>query len=327
MLSQTFGEFELIVVDDGSTDNTCDVLGRFGDRRVRRVRLGSRYGPSHARNVAISAARGRYIAILDADDLAYSNRLQTQVAYMEAHPEVGICGHVCHRITESGEVVGTVGCGLNTLESHWRLTFENCLVHSSIMLRHTVLVSSGVWYSARFPQAQDYDLYSRLRELSHVVALSETLGAWRYREGSATQSHRHEQEALALAVAQRNLAYALAQASIDVVHAPQLLAWYRGRCMKGPGLKLFLADVYLTLLRVYLSQHNGTSVDPVFLRRYAGIALRRIPMRAVMRPAFFRLVRKIACLPGCSSGGALAMVTKEGERRARLRARSLATRG
>lgn len=89
ILGQHFTDFELMIVDDGSTDRTSDILAAYAARDGRIVLLNNptRQGISAARNRALATARGRYVAITDADDLSYPSRLQKQVAFLDAHPE------------------------------------------------------------------------------------------------------------------------------------------------------------------------------------------------------------------------------------------------
>jgi glycosyltransferase involved in cell wall biosynthesis len=88
VLAQSFADFELIVVDDGSTDGTAQVVAGIGDRRLRVLRQAVNGGVVAARNVGFLAARGRYVAALDHDDLSHKERLARQAAYLDAHPGV-----------------------------------------------------------------------------------------------------------------------------------------------------------------------------------------------------------------------------------------------
>lgn len=92
MLAQSFEDFELLVVDDGSTDNTLALVQAVEDRRVRVERLPANMGRATARNMALGRARGRYLAWMDADDLSMPHRLEVQHAFLEAHPQIHICG-------------------------------------------------------------------------------------------------------------------------------------------------------------------------------------------------------------------------------------------
>lgn len=92
ILAQTFCDFELIVVDDASTDRTAEVLAEYSDSRIRVIRNPSNVGVGVARNRGLRLARGKYIAVHDADDASVPDRLAQQVAYFEAHPEVGLIG-------------------------------------------------------------------------------------------------------------------------------------------------------------------------------------------------------------------------------------------
>lgn len=92
ILAQSFEDFELLVVDDGSTDNTLALVQAVDDRRVRIERLPANMGRATARNLAMGRARGRYLAWMDADDLSLPHRLEVQHAFLEAHPQIHICG-------------------------------------------------------------------------------------------------------------------------------------------------------------------------------------------------------------------------------------------
>ncbi len=92
ILAQSFEDFELLVVDDGSTDNTLAIAQAVGDKRVRVERLPANKGRATARNMALGRARGRYLAWMDADDLSMPQRLEAQHAFLEAHPQIHICG-------------------------------------------------------------------------------------------------------------------------------------------------------------------------------------------------------------------------------------------
>ena len=93
VLDQTFTDFELIIIDDASTDATPEIIAQFDDARIVALRNAANLNAAGARNRGLEVAQGKYIAIADSDDICLPHRLEKQVAYLEAHPQVGVLGH------------------------------------------------------------------------------------------------------------------------------------------------------------------------------------------------------------------------------------------
>jgi glycosyltransferase involved in cell wall biosynthesis len=106
ILNQTFNDFELIIVDDCSTDNTVSIIKEIKDGRIRYVRNFANSGPAISRNVGNSMARGKYIAVIDADDIALPHRLASQFHYLESHPKIGLSGSFGEAISADGSKIG-----------------------------------------------------------------------------------------------------------------------------------------------------------------------------------------------------------------------------
>jgi len=159
--AQTFGDFELVVVDDGSTDDTRAILRAQTDPRVRLIEAGRNGGPVRARNRAVTEARGRYLAGLDQDDLCLPDRFARQVAYLDAHPDVTLVAGDARifnaRRTWSGSRVPVTTPAL--LE--WLLLIENPLVWSTVMARREGL-PPGEFTRPDMLYAEDFDLYHRV---------------------------------------------------------------------------------------------------------------------------------------------------------------------
>ncbi len=92
ILNQSFTDLELLIINDGSTDATLDIINQFKDPRIRLLSNDGNKGVAFTRNRSLQEARGVYFAILDSDDIAKPNRLEIQVNFMNAHPETAICG-------------------------------------------------------------------------------------------------------------------------------------------------------------------------------------------------------------------------------------------
>ena len=159
VLDQTCQDFELIVVDDGSTDHTEDLAEKFG--RAQFLRLEKNSGVSHARNYGLSFARGRYICFLDSDDLWKKSKLKNQVCWMESHPDC--------QISYTDEVWVRKGVRVNPMNKHkkyggdiFRYCLPLCIVSpSSAMLRTSLLKEVG-GFDESLEVCEDYDLWLRI---------------------------------------------------------------------------------------------------------------------------------------------------------------------
>src|SRR5262245_13527065 len=139
VLAQTAADLELIVIDDGSTDETADVLASMDDTRLRVERQPPR-GLTPSLNRALSLARAPLIARLDADDLAVPERLACQRRFLDAHPDVGLLGAAAREVDALGRQVGVVLPPEEDPAIRHALIRRNPFIHSSIMARRRVLL-------------------------------------------------------------------------------------------------------------------------------------------------------------------------------------------
>lgn len=186
--NQTFGDFECIVVDDGSTDETVSIAEDFvkQDSRFRLIRK-SREGVSAARNTALLHASGRYIAFLDADDVAYSHRFITQKRFLDKYSDIALVG-------TNAEVFGEdvpPSSKLVFLNSHEEilpmLTFTLEFLMSSIMLRREVIQHVGM-FDTRFHLAEDWEFLARIARLFRCANLDEFLVRYRRSHAQVTRT-------------------------------------------------------------------------------------------------------------------------------------------
>ncbi len=179
MTAQTFTDWELIIVDDGSTDATRSVAEAMadGDPRIRAISI-AHAGPGAARNVAIASARGRWIALLDSDDYAAPERLERQLAFAAAHPSVGLIGSHARRVASNGRAWGTWAPGPQTIEAFRGKRDAGELVyfvHSSVLVRRELMVAVG-GYPEDYPTGEDTALYNlRLAQHTDMLTLPEPL--------------------------------------------------------------------------------------------------------------------------------------------------------
>ncbi|HXJ80536.1 MAG TPA: glycosyltransferase [Candidatus Methylomirabilis sp.] len=187
VLDQTAGDLELIVIDDGSTDQTAALLGTFQDSRMR-VECQAPRGLTPSLNRAVTLARAPLLARLDADDLAMPERLARQRAFLDAHLDVGLLGTGARQIDASGREAGVVSPPESDAAIRRALIRRNPFVHSSVMVRRSVLAEAG-GYDESFTVAQDYDLWMRMSRITRLANLSAPLVVRRLLPGRVSAAH------------------------------------------------------------------------------------------------------------------------------------------
>lgn len=166
ILNQSLANFELIIIDDGSTDGSSEILQTYQDPRIRLVRNESNKGLARSLNKGIEMAKGKYVARMDADDIALPRRLEMQTEYMEKHPEVMVLGTAYEEFSSHG--THTVTPYLDHLQMHARLLFNPPIAHPTAMIRGSLLQDESFRYDPQYLRAQDYDLWSRMFSSSRM---------------------------------------------------------------------------------------------------------------------------------------------------------------
>jgi len=184
VLAQTFEDFEFILVDDGSTDDTWDVIQSYRERDERVVAICKKNtGLADSLNVGISQAKGAWIARLDADDVCEQTRLQEQVSYVRGNPAIILLGTGCVEIDERGDAVRThiYPSAHPTLVRHL-VRVQRFFPHSSAFYSRNAVRRQG-GYRTRIRRAEDWDLWLRLSEHGQLGCIERPLVRIRKHEG------------------------------------------------------------------------------------------------------------------------------------------------
>jgi len=172
VLSQTFTNIEVIIINDGSTDSTPIILDQFArrDSRIRIItnQMAQGYGGEKASNTAYKLAKGRYVAKLDADDIAHPTRLAKQVDFLEKNPDLFLTGTFLEIIDANGQVTSTREYPVTHRAIHRNYYYRNGIGHPSVMFRNGVI--EGDFYTLRFPALNDYYSFFCLMEAGHTMA-------------------------------------------------------------------------------------------------------------------------------------------------------------
>jgi glycosyltransferase involved in cell wall biosynthesis len=179
ILKQSFSNFELIIINDGSTDDSAEIITSFTDRRIKYIAQ-KNHGLAKTLNRGIALAKGKYIARQDQDDRSFPTRLAKQVTHLESHPDCGLVGTwatIWEETTDTGKVHRHPA---DDLTLRFELLFDNPFVHSSVMLRKTVFKTVGLYSTDPDRQPpEDYELWSRVVQKYQVANLPEVLHLYR----------------------------------------------------------------------------------------------------------------------------------------------------
>lgn len=219
VLAQSASDFELILVDDASTDNSGEIIAAVRDERLRYRRSDIQLNAAGARNLGLAEARGEFIAFLDADDAARPERFAVQLGFLRSRSDVSVVGSLIEAMDENGRPSGNGFVrSLAEEEIPSTLLFENCLALSSIMARRDALVS----FQPDFAPAEDYELWARLAAKTKFAIIPQQLTSYRV-HAAGVSSRQPEQMHNAV---DRVHAQQLARLRLEPspIHA-QLAAW------------------------------------------------------------------------------------------------------
>jgi GT2 family glycosyltransferase len=235
ILGQTLADFTLIVVDDGSTDETARYLASLRDARLRVLRNEPGQGQTRALNRALEASRSPYVARMDADDIAEPERLEKQLAYLKAHPEVSVLGTAVTIIDEDGAPTGAWQTPAAPACLGWQTTWRCPLCHPSVMVRADFIRGLG-GYDSRFEVAQDYDLWARVVAAGGKLAvLPERLLRYRMSASQMTARRRPVMDREVLEIAFRQTRWALQEPELPLEAVREMLRVYHGEPEPSPA--------------------------------------------------------------------------------------------
>jgi len=200
ILHQTFTNFEFIIIDDGSVDNTWNILCEYAaqDNRIVHRRNAINLGVVKSLNIGLELARGHYVARQDADDISLPERLAIQVDYLQHHPTVGVLGTACRLLQPDGQT-SIIQPSQTDTEIRWRLLFDSAFIHPTVVFRRSLIREKQLFYTGPV-HAEDYELWTRILKYTRGANLEKPLLIYRIHENSVSKSYRQKQAQMAASV-------------------------------------------------------------------------------------------------------------------------------
>lgn len=178
VLTQSFRDFEYLMINDGDPAAAVAIHNRYDDPRIRIINTPSPLGLSGSRNAGLHEARGELIAFIDSDDFCEPGRLESEIAFLRAHPDHVLVGSGLRFINERSETIGSRRYPENDEDIKTRIVVMNCIAQPSVMARRAALIEAG-GYTHDFPAAEDYDLWLRVARFGKFHNLPEELVSYR----------------------------------------------------------------------------------------------------------------------------------------------------
>jgi len=192
ILSQTLEDFEFLIIDDGSSDSSAEIINSFDDPRIKLVINKFNIGLARSLNRGLLLSSGEFIARMDADDISAASRFEKQIRFLEQHPEIDVCGSYISAFTNESKRIWTYPT--DPLEATCYLLFNAPVAHPVVMVRKESLQRHNLLYDPAYQAAQDYDLWARAIGLMQIANIEEVLLEYRLhdnqigRSGSGFQS-------------------------------------------------------------------------------------------------------------------------------------------
>lgn len=218
VLTQTHSDFEFLIINDGSDDDSVEIIQSFTDPRVHLVHNPQNLGIAESLNRGLTTARGLYVVRMDCDDICAPRRLETLFKFMQQHPEVGVCGSFLRTIDGDNQL-WKLPCDDRTIRC--RMLFESCIPHPSAIIRMEVINRFHLRYDANYERAEDYDFWSRCSAHTQLANYPQALLEYRVHARQIGSLYPEPQQQVADLVRKRELG------NLGVVATEQMLFIHR----------------------------------------------------------------------------------------------------
>jgi glycosyltransferase involved in cell wall biosynthesis len=259
LFAQSFRDFEIVAIDDGSVDDSYRIAASYRDARLRLHRQENQ-GLASTLNRAFSLARGRYIARQDADDIALPERLKRQVDFLDQNSDIFLLGTAAEIWEEHIRSPRQHNHPTDPTELAFAMLFDNFFVHSSVMLRREVFDAVGLYATSYERQPEDYELWSRVIRRFPCANLRDILQVYRECSGSICRSSPHQFRERVACLSAENLAFATGATQPSVQHN-QIASLNHGLLLSGACVSFEQLTAELTLAATLICDAHGRTAD------------------------------------------------------------------
>jgi glycosyltransferase involved in cell wall biosynthesis len=284
ILAQTYRDFELIVIDDASTDRSAEILAAYRDERIRVLRNETNRGLTVSLNVGLAAARGELIARQDADDRSHPRRLEEQVAFLDAHPDVAAVGAQARVIDSRGAWRRRLDerKPVSPLAVQFSLIFIAPMAHGAAMFRRAVVWDELRGYDESFRTSQDAELWSRMAERWQIANVDQALLDFRVHPASVSSTmYSKENVARLEAVLRRNAERLTGDAPLAAEWPPLWIAIMNPHAFPTPANAARAVGIVDRLRDRFVESHRAAWQDRGVRETYGTVMLHLAAFHAV----------------------------------------------
>lgn len=238
ILSQTFADFEFIIINDGSTDHSEQIIIAYKDPRIRYIKNETNLGLVHSLNHGLKISQGLYIARMDADDIAVNKRLQLQVHFLQNNHTIHMVGSFIEEFNANG-VVKLRKYPVSPKEIRWQLIKSTTFAHPAVMFCKSLITGGDFYYNSAYYTSEDYELFTRLALKYNLANIPIPLIKYRLHQDQVSTSKRVEQLKMRNIVKQKYIASLLYIQSQSLLNRCFLFYTNAPALSLGALLKLF----------------------------------------------------------------------------------------
>jgi glycosyltransferase involved in cell wall biosynthesis len=260
---QSFCDYELIVVDDGSTDKTEEIIKQYQDRGLIHIRNQQNLGLIASMRSGLEVSHGEYISKIDADDIPLPELIEYQVKLLDASSDIGIVGTGYININASGEILDTSGRESDNLFIQWGVMFGQPITNTGVLFRKELLERFSLDYREEFIHAEDYDLWARLLNYCKGSNLSQKLLKKRCHSSNISSRFSHIQFENHLRIAVRTIRERYPDIDISTKEMANLILLKRKNefpVTNEPADLINTLETYLRLLSSFMNTYQGESL-------------------------------------------------------------------
>ncbi|MEJ2365702.1 MAG: glycosyltransferase [Deltaproteobacteria bacterium] len=270
LLNQSWTDFEFLIINDGSTDRSREIIQSFADARIRLVDNPTNIGVTKSLNLGLGLAQGEIIARQDADDKSYPERLSRQVEFLHAHPNLVLLGCSARAIDANGKPMNLVlRSPVGPLAIKWTLMFNTAFIHTTVMFRRSTIWEKMGGYNESFPRTQDFELWSRIAREYEVDNLPDVLVDRRHEYGSVV-SYMPRQPAPIDEIINDNLKAFLQTSNIPADWAHHIIDIHRSERLIQRNDWDSVIEMYEQIYAQYCQLHPEAKEDKAIRSHFAG---------------------------------------------------------